>query len=156
MSNRKIQMPREVYIDPGIIKDTADICKSLHLDKKILIVTGSHTYDIGAVPVIESLEKADIDCDVIKVDKASFESISEVEELITPDTTVLGIGGGKVIDVAKLSSYNQGVYFVSMPTTASHDGIVSPLASIKNPNSSTSAKAHSPIAVIADTEIIAV
>ena len=29
MSNRKIQMPREVYIDPGIIKDTADICKSL-------------------------------------------------------------------------------------------------------------------------------
>ena len=51
-------MPREVYIDPGIIKDTADICKSLHLDKKILIVTGSHTYDIGAVPVIESLEKS--------------------------------------------------------------------------------------------------
>ena len=42
-----------------------------------------------------------------------------------------------------------------MPTTASHDGIVSPLASIKNPNTSTSAKAHSPIAVIADTEIIA-
>ena len=155
MSNRKIQMPREVYIDPGIVKDTADICKTLHLDKKILIVTGSHTYDVGAVPVIESLEKADIGYDVIKVDKASFESISEVEELITPDTTVLGIGGGKVIDVAKLSSYNQGVYFVSMPTTASHDGIVSPLASIKNPNTSTSAKAHSPIAVIADTEIIA-
>ena len=60
--------------------------------------------------------------------------ISEVEELITPDTTVLGIGGGKVIDVAKLSSFNQGVYFVSMPTTASHDGIVSPMASVKNPN----------------------
>ena len=61
MSNRKIQMPREVYIDPGIVKDTADICKTLRLDKKILIVTGSHTYDVGAVPVINSLEKADID-----------------------------------------------------------------------------------------------
>ena len=155
MSNRKIQMPREVYIDPGVIKDTADICKSLHLDKKILIVTGQHTYDIGAKPVIESLEKENIDYDVIKVDKASQESISEVEELITPDTTVLGIGGGKVIDVAKLSSFNQGVYFVSMPTTASHDGIVSPLASIKNPDTSISATAHSPIAVIADSEIIA-
>ena len=47
MSNRKIQMPREVYIDPGIIKDTGEICKSLHLDKKILIVTGSHTYDVA-------------------------------------------------------------------------------------------------------------
>ena len=155
MTNRKIQMPREVYIDPGIIKDTGEICKSLHLDNKILIVTGSHTYEVGAKPAIESLEKDDIEYDVIKVKGASDESISEVEELITPDTAVLGIGGGKVIDVAKLSSYNQGVYFVSMPTTASHDGIVSPMASIKNPNTSISVSAHSPIAVIADSEILA-
>ena len=155
MSNRKIQMPREVYIDPGIIKDTGEICKSLHLNKKILIVTGNHTYEAGAKPAIESLEKAGIEWDVIKVNNATYDSIAEVEELITSDTTVLGIGGGKIIDVAKLSSHNQGVYFVSMPTTASHDGIVSPLASIKDPNTSTSAKAQSPIAVIADTEIIA-
>ena len=155
MSNRKIQMPREVYIDPGIIKNTGDICKSLHLNKKFLIVTGSHTFNVGAKPTIESLEKNDFDYDVIKVDKASLESISEVEELITPNTTVLGIGGGRVIDVAKLSSYNKGVYFVSMPTTASHDGIVSPMASIKNPDTSISANAHSPIAVIADSEVIA-
>lgn len=155
MTNRKIQMPREVYIDPGIIKDTAEICKSLHLNKKFLIVTGSTTYDIGAKPVIESLEKDNLDYDVIKVDRASDESISEVEELITPETTVLGVGGGKVIDIAKLSSFNKGVYFVSMPTTASHDGIVSPMASIKNPNTSISVTAHSPIAVIADSEVIA-
>lgn len=155
MTNRKIQMPREVYIDPGIIKDTAEICKSLHLNKKFLIVTGSTTYDIGAKPVIESLEKDNLDYDVIKVDRASDESIFEVEELITPETTVLGVGGGKVIDIAKLSSFNKGVYFVSMPTTASHDGIVSPMASIKNPNTSISVTAHSPIAVIADSEVIA-
>ena len=142
-------------LDPGIIKKTGAICKSLHLDKKILIVTGQHTYDAGAKPAIESLERDDIDYDVIKVDRASEESIAEVEESITPDTTVLGIGGGKVIDVAKLSSFNQGVYFVSMPTTASHDGIVSPMASIKNPNTSISVTAHSPIAVIADSEILA-
>ncbi|MDO5823406.1 NAD(P)-dependent glycerol-1-phosphate dehydrogenase [Methanobrevibacter sp.] len=155
MTNRKIQMPREVYIDPGIIKDTAEICKSLHLNKKFLIVTGSTTYDIGAKLVIESLEKDNLDYDVIKVDGASDESIFEVEELITPETTVLGVGGGKVIDIAKLSSFNKGVYFVSMPTTASHDGIVSPMASIKNPNTSISVTAHSPIAVIADSEVIA-
>ena len=155
MSERKIQMPREVYIDPGIVKNTAAICKSLHLDKKILIVTGAHTFDVGAKPVIESLENDGIEYDVIKVNNASEESISEVEELITPDTTVLGVGGGKVIDVAKLSSFNQGVYFVSMPTTASHDGIVSPMASIKNPDTSISVRAHSPIAVIADSEILA-
>ena len=42
-----------------------------------------------------------------------------------------------------------------MPTTASHDGIVSPMASIKNPDTSISVRAHSPIAVIADSEILA-
>lgn len=110
---------------------------------------------MGAKPVIESLEGDGIEYDVIKVDRASQDSISEVEEMITLDTTVLGVGGGKVIDVAKMSSYNQGVYFVSMPTTASHDGIVSPMASIKNPNTSISMNAHSPIAVIADSEILA-
>jgi glycerol-1-phosphate dehydrogenase [NAD(P)+] len=155
MSDRKIQMPREVYIDPGIIKNTGEICKSLHLDKRILIVTGNHTYKAGAEPAMESLEQAGIECDVVKVDRASYESISEVEECITADTTVLGVGGGKVIDVAKLSSFNQGVYFISMPTTASHDGIVSPMASIKNPDTSISVNAHSPIAVIADSEVIA-
>ena len=36
----------------------------------------------------------------------------------------------------------------SMPTTASHDGIASPLASIKDSTTFTSAKAHAPIAVI--------
>ena len=148
-------MPREVYIDPGIIRKTGSICKSLHLDKRILIVTGSHTYKAGAVPAIESLENDGIEYDVVKVQNASQESISEVEELITHDTTVLGIGGGKVIDVAKLSSFNRGVYFVSMPTTASHDGIVSPMASIKNTDTSISVRAHSPIAVIADSEILA-
>jgi glycerol-1-phosphate dehydrogenase [NAD(P)+] len=155
MSERKIQMPREVYIDPGIVKKTGAICKSLHLDERILIVTGQHTYDAGAKPAIESLESDNIEYEVIKVDRASAESIAEVEEMITQDTTVLGVGGGKVIDVAKLSSFNQGVYFVSMPTTASHDGIVSPMASIKNPNTSISVTAHSPIAVIADSEILA-
>ena len=79
-------MPREVYIDPGIIKDTGKICETLHLDKKILIVTGKHTYEVGAKPVIESLEKHDIEYDVIKVNNATMESISEVEELITLDT----------------------------------------------------------------------
>ena len=72
MSNRKIQMPREVYIDPSILKDTGDICKSLHLDKKILIVTGEHTYNIGAKPVMESLDKQGIEWDVIKVNKTKI------------------------------------------------------------------------------------
>lgn len=155
MDSRVIQMPREVHIGPGVIHETGDICDNLRLNKRILIVTGNKTYDIGAKLAIDSLNNNDYDVEVVKVSGASFDSVMEVEELINKDTTVIGVGGGTVIDVAKLSSSNKGVYFISMPTTASHDGIVSPLASIKSPDSFTSKKAQAPIAVIGDSEIIA-
>ncbi len=155
MNPRKIQMPREVYIGPDIIFETADIFESLHLSKKVLIISGNRTYKAGARYAIESLEQKNFDVDVINVTDASYESVSEVEENITPDTLVVGVGGGKIIDVAKYASFNKDVYFVSMPTTASHDGIVSPLASIKNPNKSTSVQASAPIALIGDSNIIA-
>lgn len=155
MDSRVIQMPREVHIGPGVIQETGEICDSLRLNKKMLIVTGHNTYDIGAKFAIDSLQDKDYDVEVIKVDEASFDTVSEVEDLIDEKTSVIGVGGGTVIDVAKLASSNCGVYFISMPTTASHDGIVSPLASIKNSNSSTSKKAQAPIAVIGDSDIIA-
>ncbi|MGL4670084.1 MAG: NAD(P)-dependent glycerol-1-phosphate dehydrogenase [Methanobacteriaceae archaeon] len=67
---------------------------------------------------------------------------------------VLGVGGGTVIDVAKVASKSCDVPFLSVPTSASHDGIASPLASIKNSKGSISVNAHSPIGVVADTDII--
>lgn len=155
MHQRKIQMPREVHIGPEIINETGEICKGLRLNNNILIVTGSNTYNIAAKKAIESLENSDYDVDVILVNDSTFDTVEEIEDKITENTVVLGVGGGRVIDVAKLASFNKDVYFISVPTTASHDGIVSPLASIKDYENSVSMNAHSPIAVIGDSQIIA-
>ena len=155
MCARKIQMPREVYIGPGVVQETGEICSSLKLFKDIVLVTGNNTYDIAAKPTISSLEEYDFNIDIVKVNEASFDSVNEVKELTTENSTVIGIGGGKVIDVAKLASFDENAYFVSMPTAASHDGMLSPQASIKDSKKATSVKAHAPIAVIGDSEIIA-
>ena len=56
MCARKIQMPREVYIGPGVVHETGEICSSLKLFKDIVLVTGNNTYDIAAKPTISSLE----------------------------------------------------------------------------------------------------
>ena len=101
MNHRKIQMPREVYIGPDVIYETAEIFESLHLSKKTLIITGHSTYDAGARYVIENLEENDYEVDVKIIDDASFDSVEEVEEHIDSDTLVVGVGGGKIIDVAK-------------------------------------------------------
>lgn len=155
MYPRKIQMPREVCIGPNIIYETGDICRGLRLDNRILVVTGNSTYKIAAEKAISSLNDADYDVDVIIVEDSTMDTVKEVEERITDNTVVLGAGGGRVIDVAKLASYNRDIHFISLPTTASHDGIVSPLASIKNSKTSISMTTNAPIAVIGDSQIIA-
>ena len=154
MNSRKVQMPREVHIGPDLIFNTGNVCKDLRLDNKALIVTGDNTYKIAAKKAIESLEEKNFTTDVIKVKEADMNSVRAVEEKSEDFSFILGIGGGKVIDVAKMASNNKNIYFISVPTTAAHDGIISPLASIKDSNGSVSMKAQAPLGVIADTNII--
>jgi len=154
MDSKKIQMPREVHIGPGVINDTGRICKDLRFSGNALVVTGPSTQKIGGEKVIESLENDDFSVDMVKVKTASYESVEIVKKKLEDISLVLGVGGGKIIDVAKMASNNAGLLFMSIPTAASHDGIASPLASIKNLKRSISLTAQSPIGVIADTDII--
>ncbi|KZX14035.1 NAD(P)-dependent glycerol-1-phosphate dehydrogenase [Methanobrevibacter curvatus] len=151
---KKIQFPREVHIGSNIIDSTGQICRDLRVDGKIIVVSGKNTYKIGGKSVIDSLESNGYDVDRIQINDATLNSVKAVEEKSKGFSLIIGVGGGKVIDVAKLASTNLGIDFISAPTTGSHDGIASPLASIKDSNGSTSLKAQSPIGVIADTNII--
>ncbi|MDO9537525.1 MAG: NAD(P)-dependent glycerol-1-phosphate dehydrogenase, partial [Thermoplasmata archaeon] len=71
------------------------------------------------------------------------------------DAFLAGIGGGRPIDVAKCASFNVKMPFISVPTAASHDGIVSSRASVLVNGVKESLEAQTPLAVFADTEIIA-
>ncbi len=154
MDFRKIQLPREIHTGPGIINETGTICRDLRFKGKVLVVTGSNTLKIGGEAAVDSLQNQGFDVECIIINQASTDSVSIVQEAIKNISVVLGVGGGKVIDVAKLASTRSGVNFISVPTAASHDGIASPRASIKDKNSSVSLPAQSPIGVIADTKII--
>ena len=147
-------MPREVHIGPNVLDDIGEICKNLRLFDEALVVSGYHTFDVAGKRTVEALEKSDFGVEVVKVKDASMESVEMVQERIANASVVLGVGGGKIIDVAKLASTNAHNYFISVPTTASHDGIASPMASIKNDIGSVSKSANSPMAVVADTGII--
>ena len=154
MDSKTIQMPREVHIGPNVLDDIGEICKNLRLFDEALVVSGFHTFDVAGKLTVEALEKSDFGVEVVKVKDASMESVEKVQDKIANASVVLGVGGGKIIDVAKLASTNAHNYFISVPTTASHDGIASPMASIKNDIGSVSKSANSPMAVVADTGII--
>lgn len=154
MDPRKIQLPREIYTGPGVIGETGKICSELRFKGRVVVVTGPTTLKIGGEAAIESLQDEGFEVDQVTVREASMGDVRDVQDLLDTASLVLGVGGGKVIDVAKMAATLQGIHFISVPTAASHDGIASPRASIKNGEGTASLEASSPIGVIADTEII--
>jgi len=154
MDAKKIQLPREIHTGVGVIKKTGNICKDLRFSGKVLVVSGPKTIKIGGESAINSLQEEGFEVENITIDQASNNAVLEVQDMIDDVSFVLGVGGGKVIDVAKLAATRSNVHFISVPTAASHDGIASPRASIRDGEGTVSLEAQPPIGVIADTEII--
>jgi len=154
MDFKRVKLPRDIHTGPGVIKETGSICRDLRMEGKVLVASGPKTLKIAGEKAIASLQDQGFEVDTVNVDYPSQEAVLELQELMGNVSGVLGVGGGKVIDVAKLASTRSGVQFVSIPTAASHDGIASPRASIKNHGGSVSLNAEPPMGVIGDTEII--
>lgn len=151
-----MQLPRNVIAGPGAIDSVGGICQSMRLKGRALIVTGKTTKKIAGDTVRDSLESSGYDVDFIIVEEASTENVEKTTALAKEIGAefLVGVGGGKSIDIAKLASTQLDRYFISIPTAASHDGIASSRASIKKDGESVSIQAEAPLCVIADTSII--
>jgi len=152
----RIDLPRIVLVGKGVIDSLGEICEELGLVKP-LIVTGRKTYEIAGKRAMKILAEAGLQSETTLVSNADLGTVEKVsEEAVTGKVdSVIGVGGGRTIDIAKISAYKSDTFFISVPTTASHDGIASSLASIKGLGKPYSMKANSPIAVLADSRIIA-
>lgn len=154
----RMQLPREIIIGKGSLKMIGSICNDLGFKKGALIVTGERTFNVAGQKVKEILEREGLAVNehIIKSNMPTVDDVESSERKIreVKPQVVLGVGGGTKIDIAKLSSARQHIPFISVPTTASHDGIASPFASLKGLNKPYSIMAQSPIAVIADTDLI--
>lgn len=151
-----MQLPREVVVGDKTLDLIGDICKKLDFSGSALVVTGPCTRRIAGQEAIDLLEDKGISVECSVVSSSAMKDVELVKEKIEEfePEVVIGIGGGTKIDVAKLSSAQKGIPFMSIPTTASHDGIASPLVSIKGLNKPYSVMAQSPMAIILDTSII--
>ncbi|MFJ8587361.1 iron-containing alcohol dehydrogenase family protein [Streptomyces sp. NPDC093595] len=67
---------------------------------------------------------------------------------------VVGLGGGKIIDVTKYAAARVGLPMVAVATNLSHDGICSPIATLDNDNGRGSYGVPSPIAMVIDLDVI--
>lgn len=149
-------LPREVIGGHGAIEKIGEVFNKLTSSKRGLIVTGKITSTLAADRVKGLLESSGIETSQVIVDYATVENVEKVKEK-TRDfqaKILIGIGGGTKIDIAKKSAFDLGLDFISVPTSASHDGVASPRATISKNGLSSSVEAMMPAAIIADTEII--
>ncbi|MFH1424935.1 MAG: sn-glycerol-1-phosphate dehydrogenase [archaeon] len=123
---------------------------------RALIVADETTMRVAGDRVKKALEEKGIDVSVYFAKISDEKTVSEAVDAVKESGAeiVLGIGGGTCIDIAKLSSFRNNVPFISVPTSAAHDGICSPVASIKQADGLKSYPAKPPIAVVADILII--
>jgi len=152
-----MQLPREVIVGKGTLARLPEVVKRLGLKGKALVLSDAVCYEIAGKTVSGFLEEAGLTVDFLLVKSMTVDDLIKVEEQLKDQKprVLFGVGGGTIIDAAKLSSASQNIPFVSIPTTVSHDGIASPLASIKGSDKPYSILAQAPMAIIADTEVIA-
>ncbi len=93
--------------------------------------------------------------DVFQVAGGSYDSAVELGRTLRAGgyEVVAGIGGGKTIDVTKYAAHMAGIPMVSVATSLAHDGIASPVSTLRHESGTGSyGVVLSPVAVVVDLD----
>jgi glycerol-1-phosphate dehydrogenase [NAD(P)+] len=150
-----MELPRKILIGESVISDLGKLVRALGgQSSKIAIITGKKVKARAGSECARSLEKESLAFSWHIVNNASMQTVGMLEEKLSGNQSpdfVVGFGGGRSVDVGKMTAFRIGKPFLSVPTSASHDGISSPFVSIRGTDKPHSVKANTPIGVLADT-----
>jgi glycerol-1-phosphate dehydrogenase [NAD(P)+] len=156
-STHVMQLPRKVIIGKDILANCGVFIKESNSKvKNIAIITGPNVKNKVASLIESSLSDINIHFKWVIALEASFQFADRITNLLKNDeiSIIIGLGGGRCIDLGKLIASRLHVPFISIPTSASHDGISSPFVSLKGSERPYSIMAETPLEIICDLEII--
>jgi glycerol-1-phosphate dehydrogenase [NAD(P)+] len=151
-----IRLPRNVVVGHEVIDRTVEVVSEVAAGRPI-VVSSPRPYEAVGERVVDQFEDAGSDPATVVVEEASFEAVQRTTEAARAADAdfLVGLGGGKPIDIAKMAADELSRPFVSVPTAASHDGIVSGRGSVPEGDTRHSVSALPPLAVVADTTVVA-
>ena len=155
MQSHKMEFPRLIEIGEKNINDFGKFLISLNKPKKVSLIAGTNVQKILKKKIEKSLKSKKIQFLWHTSTDNQIKSLKKIQKDVKKDNSdlIIGIGGGRSVDAAKLISYNLGKPFVSLPTAASHDGMASPFVSVKS-DKPHSIVATAPMGVFVDIDII--
>lgn len=156
--NKPVALPQFIELGEKKIAGLSKILNKHRLvSKSVMLLCDENTACIGGQEILIMLRKENLKVSEHRVDNSDDQNVERVEEKIKAErpNLVIGFGGGKVLDVAKLAAGLTGPKCVSIPTTLSNDGLASPVSVITNSkNIPVSHITKAPYGVIIDLDII--
>ncbi len=147
-----MELPTKVLIGDGVISKLGEFIEDSAGPGKVVVASGSNVQ----TRVSKAVESALGDrVEWVEVTAADMENVERVAGKTAGSACIVGIGGGKSVDVGKLAAFRRRLPFYSVPTSASHDGISSPFASLKGLDRPYSIMAKPPLGILADIDVIA-
>jgi glycerol-1-phosphate dehydrogenase [NAD(P)+] len=162
-----MEFPRRIRIGEGILGELGDFIEepsspyfssSLTADgdarRSAVIASGANVRTRVRGVVTDSIKTP---VEWVTVESSDMHNVERVMKIASEEGAycIIGIGGGKSVDVGKLAAHRINLPFFSVPTSASHDGISSPFASISGRGTHYSERAKPPVGILADVDVIA-
>ena len=145
-SLEEFELPRLILFGPGASKRVGSVLSKLGRSKAVVLSGPGPTRKMGEEVAAE-----------VGADHIVVESVDDALAVRDYDA-VIGVGGGRVLDLAKIAAAVSSAYFISVPTSASHDGIASPYVAytlqLDLEDRGIGPIKIFPIAVVADTTLI--
>lgn len=155
MQSHTMELPRLIEIGEKNIGDFGRFVNSLNKSKRISLISGTNVTKIIQKKIESSLKSNKIKFVWHMSSNNTIIAINTIQKDVKKDQSdlIVGIGGGRSVDTAKMIAYNLDKPFVSVPTAASHDGMASPFVSIVG-DKPHSIVASAPLGVFVDIDII--
>ena len=155
MRSHTMELPRRIVVGEKNIDNIGKFLKSLKNTKSVSIVSGNNVKKIIQKKITDSLSASKIKNIWYLANNNELKTIYKIEKKICQNKSdlIIGIGGGRSVDIAKMIGFDIHKPFVSVPTSASHDGIASPFVSVKG-KKPHSLVATAPLGVFVDVDII--
>lgn len=152
-----MQLPRKVIVGNKILDRSGDFIKeTIQNSAKIVIITGINVKNKVVDIIEQSLTSNNLQFEWFITKEASFQEVDSLLNTLRNKkiSLIVGLGGGRCIDIGKMVASRLKISFISIPTSASHDGISSPFVSLKGGDRPYSIKAETPVEIITDLDII--
>ena len=151
-----MELPRQIVVGENNIQEVGEFLHGLSANsKKVSIISGKNVKKIFGQEIDSSLKESRINSIWHLANSNLVQDTKQIQKKVKNAKTdlIIGIGGGRSVDIAKLCSFNLRKPFVSIPTSASHDGIASPFVSVRG-EKPHSLVATAPLGVFVDVNVI--